>query len=145
MRKREVLELLKKKGYIERGGFLRFDNFRSFEITRSFILEKEEDHILVIISKNKYFEYWIEQDLLIPPWETHWFQLGDSFFLKLKGNLLNEIIYKAVEKAESLHGLVKKLGMSSPTFYNFYNNKGNIKMLSVKKLKRILNYFFIIW
>ncbi|MBT3464267.1 hypothetical protein HN451_04705, partial [archaeon] len=75
----------------------------------------------------------------IPEYETHWFQLKDTFLLKLKDNLLQELLEKGIKKAGNLNQLAKNLNMSCPTFYNLKNNKG-VYMISVGKLKRLLSY-----
>lgn len=92
---------------------------------------------LVVIKMNNDF------DLQIPPWETHWFQLKDSFLVELKDDLLKELIFRGIKKAGNLNQLCKKLSLSVPTFCNFINSKKNVKMVSVMKLKKILNYLDI--
>lgn len=137
----ELISKLRYKSYIiekDNNLFINFNNFSLFKITNFFI----EDNILILKSKNKQFEFWINQDLFIPPWETHWFQLKDSFLLKLKENILHLLIKRGIKKAGNLPKLCESLRMSNPTFYNFINNKG-IKMVSVGKLKRLLNYLDI--
>src|SRR3989344_1404751 len=78
----------------------------------------------------------------IPLWETHWFQLSDNSLVELNDNLLQELIQKGVWKAGNLYVLTKQLGFSAPTFYDFVNQK-NIKMISVAKLKALLDYLNI--
>jgi hypothetical protein len=75
-------------------------------------------------------------------WETHWFELKDSFLLELKSGLLEELIQKGMKKAGNLSQLSKLLNFSCPTFYNFVNHK-KIKMISIGKLKILLNYLEI--
>lgn len=79
----------------------------------------------------------------IPLWETHWFQLKNSTLLELEDGLLRELVSKGIAKAGNLHKLCKKLDLSSPTFYNFMNNKRDHKMISVIKLTRLLSYLDI--
>ena len=52
------------------------------------------------------------------------------------------LIEKAIKKAGNLNQVCKVVGMSTPTFYNLVNKKG-IKMISVKKLRQLLNYLTI--
>ncbi|MBU1644296.1 MAG: hypothetical protein KKA62_01170 [Nanoarchaeota archaeon] len=77
-----------------------------------------------------------------PPWETNWYHLKDSFLLELKDDLLSKIINKAKSKADNLFHLSKELNLSCTSFYN-YVNKGEIKMISVMKLKKLLDYLDI--
>ncbi len=81
----------------------------------------------------------INKEINVPEWETHWFQLKDSFLLELKDNLLEELINKGMIDSGNLNKLSKELGLSCPTFYNFINKK-SVKMVSVMKLKRLLDY-----
>ena len=97
-----------------------------------------EDLVVFFKSENRIFEYWVNQDLLIPPWITHWFQLKDTFLLKLRGNILSEIVEKAIIKAGNLNKVCKALEMSTPSFYHLFHRK--IIMISVKKLKKILTF-----
>jgi len=78
----------------------------------------------------------------IPLWETHWFQLSDHFLVELKDNLLQELIQTGIKKAGNLYLLTKQLGFSAPTFYDLINQKG-VKMISVAKLKALLDYLNI--
>ena len=78
----------------------------------------------------------------IPLWEIHWFQLKDSFLVELKDGILKGLIQKGINKSGNLFQLSKLLNFSCPTFYNFVNNKG-VKMVSLGKLKALLNYLDI--
>lgn len=118
--------------------YLKAGSFKLFEINKTFLEKRDWDEILIIGNDDIVFEYWIKQDLFIPPWETHWFQLKDSFLLKLKGNLLNKLLCRGVKKAGNLYKLCKFLDMTEPSFYNMLKNK--VIMISVKKLKRLSNY-----
>ncbi len=118
--------------------FLHLKGFKPFEIDKIFTKNIEDDNILVLKSKQKEFEYWIDQNILIPPWQTHWFQLKDGFLLKLKANELINIIERARRKAGNTYKLCKTIKLSSPSFYIFLN--GRINLISVKKLKRILKF-----
>ncbi len=84
----------------------------------------------------------MNSDLQIPPWETHWFQLSDQTLLQLKGDLLRKLMCKAVRKAGNANKLSKKLKVSAPTLYNLINKK-KIKMVSVFKLRRLLEFLEI--
>ncbi|MBU1111960.1 MAG: hypothetical protein ABIG93_03685 [archaeon] len=84
----------------------------------------------------------INEDLAIPHWETHWYQLKDTFLFELKDDLLEKLILKGIKKAGNLSLLCNELNLSSPTFYNLINNKG-VNMVSVMKLKKLLDYLGI--
>ena len=75
-------------------------------------------------------------------WKTNWFQLKGSFIFELKDNLLKELVLKGADKAGNLNKLSKELSFSCPTFYNLINGKG-VEMISVLKLKRLLDYLKI--
>lgn len=140
----KLLQILKQKGHIikKKGKlYLKFDFFKLFKINKIFLKKDEDDEILILKSKDKIFEYWVNQNLFIPPWQTHWFQLKYSFLLKLRGNLLKDIIHKAIENAGNLNILCKIIKFSYPTFCYF--KQGKIKMISVKKLRKLLNYLEI--
>lgn len=143
MTKEDLVRILEKKGYVKSGNFLIFDGFKKFKITKSYIKNIGKDQLFIIESNNKIFEYWIDQELLIPPWETHWFQLEDPFLMKLKGRLLKYLISQGIKKAGNIFKFTKEIGMSYPTFYNFFNKKQSIEMISVGKLRRILKYLNI--
>jgi transcriptional regulator with XRE-family HTH domain len=141
-KKAELLSYLKKKNIINKRGnkiYLKIDSFEVFKIRK--ISLKNEDNVLILTKGNIIFEYWIKQKLLIPPWETHWFQLKDSFILKLKDNLLEKVLHKAIDKAGNLNKLCRLLGMSYPSFYELFH--GKINMISIRKLKKILDYLDI--
>ncbi len=84
----------------------------------------------------------VNENLQIPLWETNWFQLKDSFLLELKDGLLEEFIQQGINKAGNLHRLCKELNLSTPTSYNLINKK-EIRMVSILKLKKLLNYLDI--
>jgi len=136
--------LLLKKAILKEKRGLFYLNFQGFPLIKinNFKFFKQ-DKILKLISEEKVFEYWVSEDLLIPPWETHWFQLNESMLLKLKSNLLKDLLQKALLNSNNLFQLTKRLGFSAPTFYNFLNKKQNIKMISIKKLKSLLSYLKI--
>lgn len=75
-------------------------------------------------------------------YDTNWYDLKDSFLLELKDNLLEQLIHKGKKKAGNLNLLCKELNFSAPTFYNLVNKKG-VKMVSILKLKRLLDYLNI--
>jgi len=140
----ELLAHLKDKDILikkDKTYFVKFNLFSLFRINDIIIEKKDNSNILILKNDQVIFQYWVEQDLFIPPWQTHWFQLKDSFLLKLKDNLLNEFLNKAIKNAGNLNKLCKYLDMSSPTFYNLTKNR--IKMVSVKKLRRLLDYLNI--
>ncbi|MBU0929845.1 MAG: hypothetical protein KJ623_02135 [Nanoarchaeota archaeon] len=139
-----LTKLIKTKNIIKEKGkyFIIFDEVKPFQINSIIIKNLDKDKIIILQDNNIIFEYWINQDRLIPPWETNWFQLKDNFLLKLKDDLLKDLINKAINKAENIFRLSKILNMSYPTFYNFVNNK-KIKMISVKKIKSLLYYLNI--
>jgi len=116
---------------------IKYRNFKPFIITKT----KISNEIILLRSEGIIFEYWIKQDIIIPPWETHWFQLKDNFLLKLNNNLLDGLVKKAIRKAGNTNQLCKKLDLSHPSFT--YLKSGKIKMVSVKKIKKILEYLDI--
>lgn len=141
MEEKEVLIQLENHGCLK-GKYIEFKQFKPFLITKTFLEKRDQDKVLVLRSGSKRFEYWINQNLFIPPWQTYWFQLNENILLKLEKNLLSDLISGAIKKSGNLYKLTKKLQMSPPTFYNFMNEKG-IKMISIKKLKRLLAYLNI--
>lgn len=84
----------------------------------------------------------MKSDLIIPPWETNWYQLSNQTLLLLEDGLLRKLMLKAVYKAGSTYQLSKKLGLSAPPIYNLINKK-NIEMVSVIKLKKLLKFLDI--
>ncbi|MBD3249846.1 hypothetical protein GF336_07400 [Candidatus Woesearchaeota archaeon] len=141
MNKKSILLRLKNRNKLEFKNdklYLKFKDFVLFEIEEASFKKIDSDNLLILKSKDTHFEYWLDQDILIPPWQTHWFQLKNSFLLKLKENILKSLIKKGVTKAGNLNKLCRSLSMSTPAFYNLYKN--NIEMISVLKLKRLLNY-----
>jgi len=142
--KSNLLGHLKNKGILIKKNqtyYIKSNPFPTFKIEQIFLEKRDNCNILILKSDQNSFEYWIEQDLVIPPWQTHWFQLKDASLLKLKGNLLDILLARAVKKARNLYKLCKALKMSSPTFYIFRKNK--VEMISVKKLRRLLDYLGI--
>lgn len=142
MRKKDIILHLKKKGYILKNKYICFDSFRLFAIDEVLFEKKDIDNVLIFKSDDKIFEYWIDQDLFIAPWQTNWFQLKDSFLFKLKKDLLIKLTSDAVKKAGNIKKLCEYLNMSCPSFYNLVNKKG-VEMISVKKLRRLLSYLDI--
>lgn len=122
--------------------YLNFEGFKPFKINKIKVKKFDSDEVLILSNRDIVFEYWLKQRRLIPPWQTHWFQLKDNFLLKLKSKLLESLIKKAIKKSGNMNRLCRVIKMSYPTFYNFINKK-EIKMISVKKLKRLLDYLDI--
>ena len=106
------------------------------------IIQRDKDEVAILKTENHLSEYWVNQNLLIHPWETHWFQLRDNTLFKLKRNLLVEIISKGIKKAGNTNRFCKKLNLGVSTVYNLINGRG-ISMISVRKLRRILTYMNI--
>lgn len=75
------------------------------------------------------------------PWETHWYQLRDNELLKLKGNLLKELINLGKRKAGSLYKLAELLEMCYVDFW--YVLKDQAELVSVKKLKKLASFLKI--
>lgn len=136
--KKEALINLENQGYLE-NNYIKFNQFSPFLITKTFFEKRDYDQVLILESGGKKFEFWVRQNLIIPPWQTQWFQLSDNTLLKLRKNMLIGLILNAMKKAGNLNRLGKELKMSHPTLYNLVNEKG-VKMVSVKKLKRLLTY-----
>ena len=141
MEKEEIFKILERGKYLEKDK-LKFDSFKLFDITRAYFEKKDFEEVFVLECNNKRFEYWISQDLLIPPWETHWFQLKDNFLLKLENELLLKLIKQGIRKSGNLNKFCREIKMSVPTFYNVINKK-NIEMISVIKLRKLLSYLKI--
>lgn len=139
MEKRGILNKLKEEGFLTKSGDIQFNFFKPFKINKVYFETRNFEDILILESEGKRFEYWISQDLFIPPWQTHWFQLKDNFLFKLKEDLLRDLILESGKKAGNTKRLCEQLKMSFPSFYNFINKKG-IEMISVLKLRKILNY-----
>jgi len=113
--------------------------FGDFSIKKITTLKKDFDHILILESNEDItFEYWINQDIFVPPWETHWFQLSDFTSLKINEEYLEKVLKIALNKSGSINMLSKSIGMSSPSLYYLYNKR--CELISVKKLKRLLSY-----
>lgn len=121
--------------------FIKMDGFSPFEVLDIYTKSKDIDKVWILDCGYASFEYWESQDSFIPPWETNWFQLGENFLLKLRGNTLKELVQKGIDKSGNVSLLSKKLDMSSPTFYSFVGCK--VTMISVKKLRRLLDYLQI--
>lgn len=138
-----LVNLAKKNILIKKGNkiYLKFDSFKLFEIEEVFFWDRDHNDVLILKKDKVMFEYWIKQDLLIPPWHTHWFQLRDNFLLKLNNNLLKILLDRAIKKANNIYKLCEYLEMSTPSFYDVYNNKRI--MISVKKFRRLLTYLDI--
>ena len=137
----KLFGLLKDKNIlisINKRFFIKYNEFKPFKI----ISTEFDKNIIILNTPIGQFEYWINQDIFIPPWQTHWFQLKDSILFRLKDNLLDDLLKKAINKAGNLNRLCKSLDMSAPTFYNLRNKK-KIKMISIKKLKKLLDYLNI--
>lgn len=77
----------------------------------------------------------------IPLWETHWYQLRDNELLKLKGNLLKELINLGIEKAGNLNKFSKLIGMCYTDFWFVLKNQA--KLVSIKKLRLLASYLGI--
>lgn len=137
---KEVIDKLEKDYLIKKS--VRIDNFDSFKISKFFLEKRDTDKVLILKGQESIFEYWIDQDLFIPPWQTHWFQLKDMFLIKLENNLLKNLLLTAIKKAGNLYRVCTTLKMSAPTFYNLINKKG-VEMISIKKLRRLLRYLNI--
>jgi hypothetical protein len=75
------------------------------------------------------------------PWETHWYQLRSNELLKLKGNLLKELINLGKRKAGSLYKLAELLEMCYVDFW--YVLKDQAELVSVKKLKKLASFLKI--
>lgn len=136
--KKEILINLKKQGRLE-DRHIRFEWFKPFLITKTFFENRDYDQVLILESGNKRFEFWACQNLIIPPWQTHWFQLSDSILLRLQKDVLINLVLDSMKKAGNINRLSKELKMSQPSLYNLINKKG-VKMVSVKKLRRLLTY-----
>lgn len=133
LEKRNILTRYKNKLSIK------LDSFEPFQVDTIYLKNtKNKEEILILKSGQISFEYLVKQNLLIPQWITHWFQIRQGSLLKLDGNLLKDILDKAVKKAGNLNKLCKLIGMTTPTFYNF--TKGKISMISVDKLQNLLAY-----
>jgi hypothetical protein len=76
-----------------------------------------------------------------PYWETNWFELRENTLLKLKNNLLQELILKGIKKAGNLNQLIKQLNLSYPSF--LYALRKDTYMVSVRKLKKLAEFLKI--
>lgn len=77
------------------------------------------------------------------PWQINWYQLRDNELLKLKGNLLKEIINLGIKKAGNLNQLCKSISMSYAQFLFVLKNQTKTNLISVRKLRRIAHYLGI--
>lgn len=93
---------------------------------------------IILDCGEKKFEFWLSQNKLVPPWEFNWFQLPDNQLLLLRGGLLKELVEKCVEKAGNLNRVCKAISLSYPSFVYLF--KGNLEMVSVRKLRKIARY-----
>jgi len=83
------------------------------------------------------------REKLIPSWETHWHQLKDNELLKLKGNLLKEVINLGIKRAGNLNRLCKSISMSYAQFLFVLKNQTKTNLISVKKLRKLARYLEI--
>jgi len=113
-------------------------DFVNLPIDEVRIIRKDHDKILLLKCNGRSFEYWSSQNELVPPWITNWYQLKDYNLIKLENDLLKELIESCVVKSGNLNKFCKKVNMGYPSFW--HTLKGNIKMVSVKKLKKLSHF-----